>query len=167
MSFTAILITLVLLLCYAIGILLFVQGVKQIRSGLAARRWPTTAARLGKCVVERAPSGGNVATYHVSVKYSYSLAGKRYSGDSLAIGYGASSNREAHEMARRKVLDMERFVIRYDPEQPETSTIFASENALLFGTVCAALFWLILTTCFTTVALIVSGIGPAVLAWLR
>ena len=164
MSFTTILVASVLLLCYAIGVFLFMHGMRQVRSGLAARSWPTTDACLEKCLVERAPSAGSGITYHVSVKYSYAVNGVRYTGDCLAIGYGGSSGREAHEMARRRVVDMERFIVRYDPARPEMSTIFASENSLIFGTVVAALFWLTLTTCFTIIALIASGIGLAMLA---
>ena len=157
-------ITSVLLLCYVIGIWLLVEGLKQIRLGLAARSWPTTDASLNKCVVE-ARYASNTRVYQVSVKYAYAVAGVAYTGDTLAIGYGASSGREAHEMARRRVLDMDRFVIRYHPEQPEMSAIFPSENSLIAGTFVFSLLWLSFTICFTLLALATSGVGSALLGW--
>lgn len=163
----ALLVTVVLLLSYAAGIFILLAGIKESRLVLGARSWPTTDAFLEKCVVERAPGGGSGITYHVRVKYAYMLAGVRYPGDTLAIGYCASSQRHAHELARQRVMEMDRFVIRYHPDKPELSTIFASENSLVFGMVVFALFWLTLITCFTSIALIVSGIGPAMLAWFR
>jgi len=160
----ALFITAVLLLCYGIGILAIRAGVQQIRLGLAARSWPTTDAYLEKCEVGLAPAGSpNV--YRVTVKYAYAVAGTSYSGDSLAIGYGGSSNRAAHDAAQRRVAGMRRFVIRYHPGKPEISTIFPSENSLLFGTLVIGVFWVTLTTGFALAALAISGVGRAIVDW--
>jgi hypothetical protein len=159
MNVATILVVSVLLLCYVLGVLTLREGIRQIRYGLGARSWPTTDALLKTCSVESRPTGGKGIVYQVSVKYAYALAGVSYTGDTLAIGYSASSNRETHEMARRRVTGMKRFVIRYHPEKPEISTIFASENALVFGLFVVGLFWLALTTCFTIVALAIGGVG--------
>jgi hypothetical protein len=152
-DFATILVTSMLLLFHAIGVLILLAGMKQIRHGLGTRSWPTTDAVLERCVVESRRTGGHGIAYHAAVKYSYAVDGVRYTGDTLAIGYAASNTRQAHEAARRRVLDMEDFVIRYHPEKPEMSTIFASENALIFGTFVMGLFWLTFTTCMTFVVL--------------
>lgn len=159
-------IALFILLFYGVGILTMLKGIAEIRYGIGARSWPIIDAHLNKCefVIRRA---GNGLTYHVSVKYNYVLAGVCHTGDSLAIGYFASSNREAHEVTYRKVIGMTRFVVRYNPAKPDMSTIFPSENSLIFGTFTFAAGWLMVTTCFFLAMLAMSGVGSAILAWFR
>lgn len=165
MNFATILVVSMLVLSYAAGIVILTAGVQQIRTGLAARNWPSVDARLEKCeVVSR--SASNTRAYHVSVKYSYTIGGVRYEGDTLAIGYGGSSSRRPHEDARREVLSLERFTVRYDPAHPEMSTIFASENSLVFGMFVVGLLWMAFTIVFTAIVLAVSGVGSAMLAWI-
>lgn len=158
MDFTAIFIAFMVVLFYAIGIFILAAGIKEIRIGFAARNWPTVDASLQKCVVERPPGSSNVV-YHLAVKYVYVVAGTRFTGDTLAIGYGASSDRAPHETARQELLGMKRFVVRYDPDRPEVSTVYASENALIFGLAVFGLLWLAFTTCFAVIVLAISGIG--------
>ncbi|MFC5478014.1 DUF3592 domain-containing protein [Massilia suwonensis] len=154
----------VLLLCYAIGILLVKLGLRDIRLGLGARTWPTAPARLERCVIGRPPLSTSPVS-QVLVKYSYTVAGVRYSGDNLAIGYLASNNRRVHEETRQRVLDMPSFRIRYHPDQPDISTIFPAENSLVFGTFVFALLWLAFTTVFTLIVLAISGVGRTMLDW--
>lgn len=165
MGFATILIVSMLVLSYSAGILILTAGVRQIRTGLAARGWPSVDARLEKCAVE-CGGASNTRSYHLAVKYSYAVAGVRYVGDTLAIGYGGSSARRPHEEACREVLGMDRLTVRYDPAHPEVSTIFASENALVFGTFVFGLLWMAFAIVFTVIVLAASGIGSAMLAWL-
>jgi hypothetical protein len=165
MSLITIGVTSVILLCYAIGIFILIQGMKEIRLGLGARSWPTADARLQRFTLDAFPTGGNGIVYRVSVKYTYTLAGLSYTGDNLAIGYGGSNNREEQERVRRKIMDMSNFVIRYHPEKPEISTIFPAENSLIFGTFVVGVLWLGFISCFTIVALAISGVGRSMLAW--
>lgn len=165
MDFATILIGLMLVLSYGAGILILSAGIGQIRTGLAARNWPSTDARLEKCEVE-SRYASNTRVYYVSVKYSYAVTGVCYVGDTLAIGYGGSSARSPHEAARREVLGLERFTVRYDPAHPEVSTIFASDNSLVYGLFVAGLLWMAFTIGFTAIVLAVSGVGSAVLAWI-
>jgi hypothetical protein len=164
MNFPTILIVSMLVLCYAAGILILSAGIRQIRTGFAARNWPSTDARLEKCKVESRSAGEGVA-YHLAVKYSYALAGVTYTGDTLAIGYNGSSDRAAHESFRNDLLALERFTVRYDPAHPEVSTIHASENALIFGTFVVGLIWMTFTLGFTVIVLAISGVGAAMLEW--
>lgn len=165
MDFPTILIVSMLVLSYAIGIVILSEGIRQIRTGFAARNWPFTDATLEQCKVESRPAGGAIA-YHVAVKYSYALAGVTYTGDTLAIGYNGSSERAAHESFRNDLLAIERFTVRYDPAHPEVSTIHASENSLVFGMLVAGLLWMTFTVVFTVIVLAVSGVGSAMLEWL-
>jgi len=165
MDFATIFIVSMLVLGYGAGILILTAGVRQIRTGLAARNWPSVDARLEKCEMESG-NASNGRSYHVAVKYSYSIAGVRYEGDTLAIGYGGSSARRPHEDARREILGMKRFTVRYDPANPEVSTIFASENSLVFGLFVVGLLWMACAIIFTAIVLAVSGVGAAVLAWI-
>jgi hypothetical protein len=162
MDFPTILIVSMLVLCYAAGILILSAGIRQIRTGFAARSWPSTDARLEKCRVESRSTNGGLA-YHVAVKYSYALAGVTYTGDTLAIGYNGSSDRAAHESFRNDLLALERFTVRYDPAHPEVSTIYASENALVFGMFVVGLLWMTFTIGFTVAVLAFSGVGAAML----
>lgn len=164
MDFATVLIVSMLVLSYGAGILILTAGMRQIHTGLAARNWPSVDARLEQCEVESRHASGSRA-YHVAVKYSYSIAGVRYVGDTLAIGYGGSSARRPHEEARQEVLALERFTVRYDPAHPEVSTIFASENSLVFGLFVAGLLWMAFAIGFTAIVLAVSGVGSAMLAW--
>lgn len=164
-DFATILVVLMLALCYAAGIFLLSAGIRQIRTGLAARNWPTADARLEKCEIE-SRFADHCVVYRVAVKYSYAVAGVRYAGDTLAVGYGGSSDRSPHEAARREVLGLERFTVRYDPARPGVSAIFASENSLVFGTFVVSLLWLAFTLGFTAIVLAVSGVGSAMLAWI-
>lgn len=164
MNFATILVVSMLVLGYGAGILILTAGVKQIRTGLAARNWPSVDARLEKCQVESG-CANNTRSYHVAVKYSYAIAGVRYEGDTLAIGYGGSSARRPHEEACQEILRLERFTVRYDPAHPEVSTIFASENSLVFGLFVVGLLWMAFALGFTAIVLAASGIGPTMLAW--
>jgi hypothetical protein len=166
MDLTTIGITSVILLCYAIGFLLLAKGITDIRYGIGARTWPTTIAHLEGCAsnILRSSKG---TMYKVSVKYSYTLDGVRHAGDNLAIGYAASSNREAHESAHQKVMSMRRLAIRYHPQKPEISTIFPAENSLIFGTFVFGMLWLFLVTCMTLIVLAISGVGRTMLEVLQ
>lgn len=165
MDFATILIVTMLVLSYGAGILILTAGVRQIRTGLAARSWPTVDARLEKCEVESRYASSTRA-YHVAVKYRYSIAGVHYVGDTVAIGYGGSSARRPHEDARRDILGLKRFTVRYDPAHPEVSTIFASENSLVYGLFVAGLVWMAFAIGFTAIVLAASGVGAAMLAWI-
>jgi hypothetical protein len=155
----------VILLCYAFGIFILIQGIKEIRLGLGARSWPTVDACLQRCTLDAFPTGGNGIVYRVSVKYTYTLASLSYTGENLAIGYGGSNNREEQERVRQQIMGMSRFVIRYHPEKPEESTIFPAENSLIFGGFVGGVIWLGLTSCFTIVALAISGLWRSMFAW--
>lgn len=165
MMFATIFIVSMILLCYLAGIFLLLKGIGEIRQGLAARSWPTAHARLEKCTVEARGTGGSGIVYQVAVKYAYSVDGVRHTGDQVAIGYGASSNRAAHDDARRRMLGMKPFMVRYQPAKHAVSTIFASENALLSGTLVFGLLWLGFAICFTILVLAISGVGSTMLAW--
>jgi hypothetical protein len=164
MSFAAIFITAMVVLFYALGILVLRGGIGQIRDGLGARGWPTTNAVLESCTVARRRAN-NGPVYYVAAKYSYAVEGVRYTGDTVAIGYESTGDRKAHEMAQRRVLNMDRFSIRYHPEKPEMSTIFASGNSLVYGTFVVGVVWLTFTTCFALLVLAISGVGRTILAW--
>lgn len=160
----ATIVTLTLAFCYLIGFAVLRAGINEIRTGFATRRWPTTDAVLERCVVDSRRTS-NSRVHEVSVKYTYSLAGKRYTGENYAIGYLASSFRHTHERARQRVLDMDRFVVRYDPAQPGISAIFPSTNTQIFWTFGFSLFWLGMTHVFALIALSASGVGDAVRTW--
>lgn len=99
----------------------------------------------------------------MAVKYSYALAGVTYTGDTLAIGYNGSSDGVAHASFRNDLLAMERFTVRYDPAHPEVSTIYASENVLVFGMFVVGLLWMTFTVGSTVIVLAFSSVGSAML----
>lgn len=144
------------LLFFAVGILIVVLGVRQIRDGLGARSWPRIDAALEKCEVATRVGNG-VITYHVAVQYTYAVAGVRYAGTTLAIGAGGRSDRTPAETAQRRVLAMNRFMIRYNPDQPDMAAIFLSTKGQIFSIFFMGVFWLILTTCITSAIFAMSG----------
>ena len=97
---------LMILVCYALGVALVRKGLEEIRFGVGARTWPLVDAHLERCVLNVRRTGDRGTLYDVSVSYTYHLAGRRYTGNCLAIGYSASSNRQAHELAHQRVIGM-------------------------------------------------------------
>jgi hypothetical protein len=158
---SAVFLSLFVLLFLAVGILIVVVGVRQIRDGRSARSWPTVDARLEQCAVERTPRSGQV-TWHVALKYTYCVAGVPHAGTTLAIGAGGTSSRKRHEKERRRVLAMEPFMIRYHPDRPDMSAIFLSTTTQMYWVFFMGVFWLAGTSCFALIVLSVSGARGAV-----
>lgn len=167
MTIVGIIVGILVLVCCVLGAFMVYKGVEDIRYGVGSRTWPLIAANLEKCVLNVRVASGKGTLYNVSVSYTYVLAGKCYKGNCLAIGYGASNSREAHELAYERVISMRQFSVRYNPSRPEMSVIFPAENALVYGTFVFGVFWLILTTAFAFAVLAISGIGEQILGWIH
>jgi hypothetical protein len=154
-----------LVLFYAVGIGMLAFGIKEIRCGLAARRWPVVGAQLEQCVVGRPHWHSNHNVCRVSVRYTYVVAGTTHAGDTLVSGYAGSGNRRAHEALCERLTGMAPFVVRYCPDRPDISTIFAIQPVWTFRLFAFSVIWLLHTTLMTAFMLFVSGTGGRIAAW--
>lgn len=147
-----------LALAYALGFAMLYRGLQEIRLGVGARTWPVAPAQWMDCVLEHRISDRG-SRYQVRVAYRYSVDGRDYAGDNIAIGYLASGAREVHTALHERLMKMQPFVVRYCPGRPEVSTILPAENALVYGTLVWSLLWLGFTTVGALAAWAASGQG--------
>lgn len=157
---------LMLPLSYAAGFFLLSTGIDVAKAGMNARTWPTVVAHLQECTVtsSRAKNG---TVYRAEVKYDYAVGGMPYSGDTLKFDKWSSSYYDNHAADCERVNAMAPFMVRYDPEQPQVSTVFPSEGAAFSFVLYLGVGWLSFTTLITIALLVVTGYGRAILGFVR
>jgi|SRR5579884_3217681 len=135
---------------YLIGIGLLGFGIWSARRSTQASNWPTTPGVLTNITLkENSDSDGS--TYEVQVEYSYSVAGTVYRGNRLAFGYSASSGREAHTEICEKLKAAKSVDVRYDPDDPATSTLSFGIHRSIQFMLAFAVTWLAFVIGFTLI----------------
>lgn len=118
-------------------------GLIAARNGLRAKAWPSVEGTLKRVeIVERGSQFDlNDAVSFPAVRYSYEVAGKRYSGDRLSFGLGGGNL--ASRWAIRGLSVGASVRVFYDPAKPSQSVLrpgVAPSAALLIaaGGICVA-----------------------------
>ena len=127
------------------GLFLYMRVAKQKELGKSSQNWPTVQGRVLESSVDchrRSGSerSGSGTEYTPKVNYSYSVDGRKYEGDRLAVGH-LGVDFQSH--AKDVVMDYpkgKKITIYYMPADPSVSilepgTQYVSSGLQLFGVV--------------------------------
>jgi hypothetical protein len=135
-------------LFYLIGFGVLGAAIWSARRSTQAASWPTTRGVLTSLALKENP-GSEGSTYEVKVEYTYTVAGKQYRGSCLAFGYMAGSEREAHAEIHEKLKAAKSVDVRYDPDDPASSTLSFGIHRSIQFVLAFAITWLAFVTGFT------------------
>src|SRR5262249_1886620 len=96
-------------------------------------------------------SDSDGTTYEVQVEYVYTVGGTEYRGSRLAFGYSGSSGREGHAEIHDKLKAAKSVDVRYDPEDPASSTLSFGIHRSIQFTLTFAITWLAVMVGFTVI----------------
>lgn len=122
-----------------IGLTVLGYGARAWWKSHQVAEWPTVQGTLlEREFSEESDSDGT--TYRAKVRYTYTVAGRRYDSDRLAFGYMASSGRASHQAIYDKLMRGETVRVRYDPDNhAEAALVYGLNNStrmlIVFGAV--------------------------------
>jgi hypothetical protein len=105
------------------GIAVIGFGLWQAERSRRAGSWPTVPGKIVRLELEESGDLDKGYRYEVKVRYKYSVAGKRYEGDRVAIGYTGSVSQAAQQAVLAKLQKATMLEVRYDPEDPSSSCL--------------------------------------------
>jgi hypothetical protein len=116
---------LIAVLFVGLGIYLVTLGLRLRAEAAEPETWHTTEGFRPKASLEEhvPRKWGQSSSYSVKVRYSFSVNGKPYRSSCIAIGYEASTNKEAEEELLEKLKSATRLTVRYDPADPSRSCL--------------------------------------------
>lgn len=129
-------------LLLGLGVLLSIQGVRDLLRGKRSRSWPVVPAVLKRLKYQKV-SGSNGTSFRVYVTYSYVVAGTQYQSDVISIGYGGSGDEQSSQATYDRVANLRPFVIRVDPSDPAAPVIFPPDSSMSGGTLALGIFLLV------------------------
>jgi hypothetical protein len=141
---------------YLIGFFVLGCGVFNAWRSTLARTWPTTRGRVTELALKE-NSDSDRSTYAVQVRYAYTVDGVAYEGSRLAFGYGASSDRAAHDEIYQKLKGARSVSVRYDPANPVVSCLSFGLHRSIRSTFLFSIIWLGFTFGFTCLCWLCSG----------
>ncbi len=136
---------------YLAGFAILGFGIWAARRSTHAATWPTTEGVLDKIVLTSKSGTDEKPTYQVQVEYTYTVDGTEYHGSRLAYGYVASTGYEVHKEIHDKLKDAEIVDVRYDPNDPATSTLSFGIHRSIRFILGFAITWLSFIIGFTLV----------------
>ncbi|MEL6360275.1 MAG: DUF3592 domain-containing protein [Pseudomonadota bacterium] len=157
----SIFLTLFFAIFLTIGVGILGYGVHSYRLSQAAGSWPTADGVITHSDLE-IDSDSDGTTYRVRLNYQYSALGVDRTGDNIAFGYAGSSARNYHEILEDALPVGTRVAVRYDPANPERSTLsFGVHKSILFILLFGAT-WTMFTVGMAIMFLMGDG-GPTVI----
>lgn len=69
-----------------LGVAFLALGASDLARLLEARGWPTAPARIVRSEIRAATDAGGDTVYHLSVAYTYTYAGRRYTSERVSFG---------------------------------------------------------------------------------
>lgn len=138
---------------FAVGFFVLGSSLKSLNRALAAKNWHTTTATLDdvQFITDNDSDG---TAYSVDVKYSYVIGHQRYQGNNLSFGYSASSGSTAHYEIYEKLKSAKQVQVRYNPDDPNQSTLTYGANRSHFISIAFGVTWLLFVTGFTVLFLL-------------
>jgi hypothetical protein len=131
----------------SISAILLWSAIDGMAKASRARAWPSVPATL-KSVELKENTDSDGSTYGVLVDYAYTVGNRTYGGSTLSYGYSASSGQEAHAQIYHKLQNARIVGVRYNPDQPEESTIGYGINRAHMIQMGFALTWTLFTVGF-------------------
>lgn len=136
----------------SIGVILLKSTIDGMATASRASSWPTVHATLKSVKLEK-DTDSDGSTFEVVVDYGYTVGNRTYSGNTLSFGYAGSSGQEAHARIYRKLQNARTVRVRYNPDNPEQSTIGHGINRAHMIQMGFALTWTLFTIGFFSTAL--------------
>jgi hypothetical protein len=149
------------------GALIFFGG-KQIAEGFASRNWLPVQGRVIDSHVDTrtvTKKSGNsrrtVTEYVTTIRYSYTVAGREFTGDRINVesgGYTGTDRSAAYNLAGRYPVGVA-VLVHYDPRNPSTAVLQA--GAAGFGSWILAALGLLILAATLVIALALRRRSPA------
>jgi len=103
--------------------------------GTLSSKWPTTQAYVEQASVDHVRGKNGQLQDKLSLKYNYSVNGKKYSCDRIKFGWAMSPPHGSHTLEKFKDSTVE---ISYNPEQPDMACFIPGVELGTIGLICAA-----------------------------
>lgn len=97
-------------------------GINSAKQSVEASNWPSVTGTITNLYLDKSRSP-NGQVYHVEVDYHYTVMGRTYTSSRLAFGYSSSNVIQAHEDILNKLEHASSVKVRYNPQNPATSTL--------------------------------------------
>ncbi len=150
-------ITLLLAVFFAIGIALFIYGLRNYESARAAKSWPTVEGKILSCNLEtHARHDGS--TYKTAIKYGYDVEGQHYEGDRIAFGYSGSNDYKEHQQIFDRLSKAKTVLVRYNPLEIKTSVLSYGINSSNFFIFIFSVSWLLIVS-GVAISCVMSALG--------
>lgn len=119
-----------------VGAWLMSMAGSKIMEGVKARHWPHTTGQLLN-VESKDTSTAESSSREIQVRYSYSVNGKSYEGNTIHPAYGSSSFEGANRGLETLLKSAKQVRVYYDAVAPNRSTLsvgfYSCSLAPLFG----------------------------------
>lgn len=129
---------------YAGGFGMLWSGINSAKQSVEASNWPFVTGTITNLSL-RENSDSDGTTYGVEVEYHYSVRGRTYTSSRLAFGYASSSGRQAHQDFLNKLEHASSVKVRYNPQNPATSTLSFGIHRSVKSVLAFAITWLAFT----------------------
>jgi Protein of unknown function (DUF3592) len=133
---------------YAVGFGMLWFGINSAKQSVEASNWPSVTGTITNLSL-RENSDSDGTTYGVEVEYRYSVMGRTYTSSRLAFGYASSSGRQAHQDILNKLDHASSVNVRYNPQNPATSTLSFGIHRSVKFVLAFAITWLAFVFGFT------------------
>jgi hypothetical protein len=140
---------------YLVGFGLLGYGLWNARRSTKAAAWPSAPATITHLAIETRTNRG--MSYELKVRYTYTVDGRVYEGDRLALGYAGSGGRAAHAEIQRTLSRAKNVAVRYDPSNPAVACLSFGLHRSIQLMLAFSLMWLSFVIGFT----VVCGCPPA------
>ncbi len=137
---------------YIIGFGLLRYSIDSANKSVEASNWSSVTGTITNLSLEESSvshDGTTYEVYEVKVEYRYSVMDRTYTSSRLAFGYASTGRRQVHQDILNKLESASSVKVRYNPQDPETSTLsFGIHNSIKLRFI-GAIIWLALTFNFT------------------
>ena len=98
----------------------------------ASKEWPTTEGVITFSELNKSRSSDGKDMYSPSIRYSYSVDGKKHNGTSISTVDGSTSAKSSVKKTLREYATGTNVTVYYDPEFPNTA-VLEPGTGFLFG----------------------------------
>jgi len=133
-------------------VIFLIHAIRTVQRASGPARWPTAVATITKCQIKSDSSGEGGPAYKLDLQYHYMVADKRYTGSTVAFGYGSTGRANGHQPIVDALTQAERVDVRYDPAHPAVSTLTFGLHRSAKVMLAFAIMLVLIVVGFTTIA---------------
>jgi hypothetical protein len=115
------------LILAGIGLFTIVFGWIQFRTGKASGNWPSTKGKVVLTEVKESSStdedGSTSRRYSPRVEYAYTVSGRKYTSDQVAIGARWQYSSQAKARAKLAYRSGQQVDVYYNPQKPDQALL--------------------------------------------